>query len=85
MRGSWLSIAIGYVLHGSGDFPCSDGSIGLDKSVGVGKIDVMRPIREAVNFYTIYFKEEANVVAFSFIGGVDGARFSAIFTSRKQQ
>ena len=41
----------------------------------------MRPIPEAINFYTIYFKEEVNIVAFSFIGGVDGGSFSAIFTS----
>jgi hypothetical protein len=53
----------------------------LDKSVGVGEIDVMRPSREAINFYAIDFKEKPNVVVFSFMCGVGGARFSAIFTS----
>ena len=75
------SVAIGYNWLGFGIFLCRDGSFGSGDAVGVGEIDVARPIIKAINFYAIDFKEKPNVVVFSFIGGVDGARFSAIFTS----
>lgn len=78
---SWLSIAIGYNWLGLGDFPCSDGSFGSGDAVCVCEIDVMRPSHEAINFYAIDFKEKPNVVVFSFMCGVGGARFSAMCTS----
>ena len=80
-RVSLFSIAISYNWNGLGDVPCSDGSFGSGYAVCVCEIDVARPIIKAIDFYAIDFKEKPNVVVFSFMCGVDGARFSAIFTS----